>query len=96
MFDKIGQAAEKIAVAVSRRAFLGRLGQGAIGMAMVIAGVLASPTQARPTNKCCICSNPQFGVWCSLPPYGGIAPCPRGCTPVMCKQYSGPPYNCPT
>jgi hypothetical protein len=95
MFDKISEAAEKLATGMSRRAFLGRLGQGAMGLAVVLAGVFASPAQAGPSKKCCVCSSPQFGVWCTYPPYGG-APCPRGCTPVVCKQYSGPPYNCPT
>jgi hypothetical protein len=47
MFDRVGGLAERVATDVSRRAFLGRLGQGALGLAAVIGGVLALPSQAR-------------------------------------------------
>jgi hypothetical protein len=88
MFERVGNLAERVATNVSRRAFLGRLGQGAMGLAVVLAGVFASRAQARPTKKCCVCSSPQFGVWCAYAPYGGTAPCPRGCTQVNCHQYA--------
>jgi hypothetical protein len=55
MFDKISDAAEKLASDVSRRAFLGRLGQGAIAVAMAIGGVLAFPANASATQKNCYC-----------------------------------------
>src|SRR4029077_2834339 len=47
MFDKVSQAAEKLATNVSRRAFLGRLGKGTLGAAGVLAGVLAFPKVAQ-------------------------------------------------
>jgi hypothetical protein len=47
MFEKVNQAAEKLATDVSRRAFLGRLGKGALGAAAVLAGLLAFPKVAR-------------------------------------------------
>jgi hypothetical protein len=58
MFDKVSEAAEKLATNVSRRAFLGRLGQGALGLAAVIGGVVALPgrVQAEAQNRwkgCC-------------------------------------------
>jgi hypothetical protein len=47
MFERVGSLAERVATNVSRRAFLGRLGQGALGLAAIFGGVLALPSQAR-------------------------------------------------
>jgi hypothetical protein len=58
MFDRVSEAAEKLATNVSRRAFLGRLGQGALGLAAVIGGVLALPSQAR--------AGAGAAVWCRI------------------------------
>jgi hypothetical protein len=41
MFDKVSQVAEKLATNVSRRAFLGRLGQGALVLAGAMGAMLA-------------------------------------------------------
>jgi hypothetical protein len=41
MFERVGRAAERVATGVSRRAFLGRLGKGALATAGVVAGMLA-------------------------------------------------------
>ena len=41
MFEKISRAAEEAATGVSRRAFLGQLGKGALALAGVLGGVLA-------------------------------------------------------
>lgn len=48
MFEKISRMAEKAAtnVSVSRRGFLGRLGQSALGVAAVLAGVKAATAQS--------------------------------------------------
>ena len=43
MFDRVGSLAEKVATDVSRRAFLGRLGQGALVLAGAMGAVLAFP-----------------------------------------------------
>ena len=56
MFDRVSEAAEKLATKVSRRAFLGRLGQSALGLAAVIGGVLALPSQARADGGWCVIS----------------------------------------
>jgi hypothetical protein len=57
MFEKISNAAEKLATKVSesRRGFLARVGQGALGVAGVLAGVLALPAkgQAVPVGGYC-------------------------------------------
>ena len=49
MFDKIGRLAEKAAdsISVSRRGFLGRLGQVALGAAGVLGGLLVLPGTAQ-------------------------------------------------
>jgi hypothetical protein len=49
MFEKITNAAETLATNVgeSRRGFLARVGQAALGVAGVVAGLLASPTEGQ-------------------------------------------------
>jgi hypothetical protein len=47
MFDKIGRLAEAAANSVSRRGFLGRLGQVALGAAGVLGGLLVLPGTAQ-------------------------------------------------
>ena len=52
MLEKFGGAAERMAMGASRRAFLGRLGRGAMGVSMAIGGVLASMSWARAERQC--------------------------------------------
>jgi hypothetical protein len=47
MFDKFSHVAAKLATNVSRRAFLGRLGKGALGVAAAVGGLIAFPTRAQ-------------------------------------------------
>ena len=49
MFEKVGRVAETAAtkVSLSRRCFLGRLGQGALAVTGVVGGLLAIPRAAR-------------------------------------------------
>jgi hypothetical protein len=60
MFDKIGQAAEKIALGVSRRAFLSRLGKSALAAAGAL-GFAASASASPPAYTCCACYYPGAG-----------------------------------
>ncbi len=57
MFEKIGRLAETAAtkVSLSRRGFLGRLGQAALATTGVLAGMLAIPrdTRAGGSYVCC-------------------------------------------
>jgi hypothetical protein len=54
MFNRVDDLAEKVATHVSRRAFLGRLGQGCLGLAVAMAGVLTTAATARAgTGKSC-------------------------------------------
>jgi hypothetical protein len=56
MFEKLGQAAERAAIGVSRRQFLRRLGQGSLIAASGLAALLTSPGDAlarRPDRNPC-------------------------------------------
>ena len=55
MFEKVSQIAEQMVTNVSRRQFLGWLGQGALAAAGLLAGVLAFPraAQAAGSARCC-------------------------------------------
>jgi hypothetical protein len=87
MFDKIGQVAEKMAVSLSRRAFLGRLGTSALAVAGVL-GFTASADAGPPEHVCCSCQNPYPpGTW-SFGCYPGHQ-CPQGCKKVR-KEICGP------
>jgi hypothetical protein len=86
MFEKIGRLAETAAnqVSVSRRGFLGRLGQGALAATGVLGGLLAIPTAARAGGSYVCCS------WTCKSPRGTrqIHICyPPGST---CNPYSNP------
>jgi hypothetical protein len=65
MFDKLGQAAERLATHVSRRAFLGRLGKGALVMAGVLGSVLAFGGKAQALG--CAAGLRPCGLRCCLP-----------------------------
>jgi hypothetical protein len=52
MFEKFGDAAERMAQSASRRAFLGRLGRGAMGVSMALGGLLASASWAQADRPC--------------------------------------------
>ena len=88
MFDKVSQAAEKLATHVSRRDFLGRLGKGALVVAGVLGGMLAIGGTAEaffcppgyatcgqyccPTGTYCCICNLIGGLHCTTTP-------PKGC-----------------
>jgi hypothetical protein len=86
MFERIGSLAEGVATDVSRRAFFGRLGQGALGLAAVIGGVLASPVTARADQMSCWCCSfaGRSYLVCSKTPYG------CGFVHAGCKGCKGP------
>jgi hypothetical protein len=75
MFEKVSQAAERLATRVSRRDFLGRLGKSALALAGALGGVLAfsgrALAQRAPWASCCpgrdkvACfSGPSAGPYC--------------------------------
>ncbi len=91
MFDRVSEAAEKLATNISRRAFMGLLGRGALGLAAVLGGVLSFSGQAEAAgNKCCICTSSPGGSYC----FKTSKPCrgSGGCVAVNCSDY---PTLCP-
>ena len=93
MFDRVSEAAEKLATKVSRRAFLGRLGQSALGLVAVIGGVLAFPSQARANGGAwCLKSDAPLHACSTYKAINGTCPCggilvpnkPRNCGNLNC------------
>jgi hypothetical protein len=86
MFDKVSQAAEKLATGMSRRGFLGSVGRWAGAVALGLAGVLttAGSTRAGTVWTCCHYINIAgyqcaatrclHGVVACPPAYGGCYP----------------------
>ena len=68
MLEKINDLAEKVAtnVSQSRRGFLARVGQAALGAAGAVGGLLASPSQSQAgpgTRYCMVFQQPRTGAW---------------------------------
>ncbi len=92
MFDRLGDAAERLATNVSRRAFLGRLGQAALGTAGVLAGVLAfgrsaragKPSPSPQYSGYCEVSATLFGAWYYTGKCVGL-PCGKSGTSRVCS-----------
>jgi hypothetical protein len=64
VFEKISKAAERLAthVSASRRGFLARVGQAALGVAGVVAGLLVLPREAQATFVASLCEvQPVWG-----------------------------------
>jgi hypothetical protein len=75
MFDRVGDLAQRVATSVSRRAFLGRLGQGALGLAAAIGGVLAVPGEAHAAGQWCVFYAYGYGGCWYYTPVKGTCPC---------------------
>jgi hypothetical protein len=94
MFDRVSEAAEKLATNVSRRAFLGRLGRGAAVLAGVMGGLCAAPrlAQARPPIRGSVvcCSSTQGGYT----PTGGCSPPMRKNCVIVSADCTGCVWNC--
>jgi hypothetical protein len=76
MFEKVSQAAERLATHASRRVFLGQLGKGALALAGVLGGVLAFPGRAQAGAKVYCCSYSSGGLGCSQG-FCSKVPCPN-------------------
>jgi hypothetical protein len=63
MLERVHNAAERAAAGVSRRAWFGRLGRGALVVAGALAGLAASPGGARAGGHCC-CGDRQGFPFC--------------------------------
>jgi hypothetical protein len=60
MFEKVSQVAERVASLASRRAFLGKLGRGALAMVGLLGGLLALPSRADAGPYHCYCSYDSY------------------------------------
>ena len=93
MFEKLGRLAEAAAssVGVSRRGFLGRMGRAALGMAGVVAGLLALPT-VSPAQGGVLCCKYQcrVGYLCNKVKQGFIMCVTTG----SCPTYTVFPGTC--
>jgi len=89
MFDRVGDLAEKVATHVSRRAFLGRLGQGTLGLAAIVGGVLGLPAHSRanPKQFCCTGVTSPLTL-CKYEVPGKIKVCNDGSPPYPCDSSS--------
>jgi len=88
MFEKIGRLAEAAAnnVSVSRRGFLARLGQSALGVVGVMAGLTATAASAKGGSYVCC-------MWkCKIPTNSTVKSCyPAG---TNCYALANPcPYS---
>ena len=57
MFESFSQLAERAATNLSRRQFLGRLGDGATALAVIVGGLLALCSEASAASRRTICGN---------------------------------------
>jgi hypothetical protein len=100
MFDKIGQAAEKVALGASRREFFGSFSRWAGAAALAVAGVLTVPgtVVAGEGRTCCRCVA-NFGgsvtvVGCVKMgdpcPACGAGSTPSNITVKNCNECKGP------
>ena len=79
MFHKVSEAAERLAVHVSRRDFLGWAGKSALAVAGILGAMLAVPAKAAAgTGKTCC-------LYYFISPYGTSS-----CCGGICVQGSGP------
>lgn len=93
MLEKVTRLAEAAATNASRRTFLGRLGHGAMGVAVAAAGLLLVPGNARAGRRVCgtdsvtACVGMDVGSPC---PLGGgeIGKCSRvqGSNGCLCQS----------
>jgi hypothetical protein len=89
MFERLSQAAEKLAASVSRRQFLGALGRGAFAAVGIISGLLAVPGEATASPRC------PHGMKLKTCTNGQKICCPPGAVCVlfygapMCRAFSG-------
>jgi hypothetical protein len=86
MFETIAQAAEQAVTRVSRRAFVGKLGRGALAVAGALAGRLVFASDVQVSRGKCCCG--LFGgdvLDCYRRPKGN-SQCEEGYSPCRCTK----------
>jgi hypothetical protein len=92
MFEKIGQAAERVAAKVSRRDVLGQFGKSALAVASLLAGLFAFPTsaEAAPARyRCCYYTRGQACISVyefNCPPTTACGSLVRSVLSVSCRE----------
>ncbi|HKB36611.1 MAG TPA: hypothetical protein VKD72_09170 [Gemmataceae bacterium] len=104
MFEKVGRVAERVALGMSRRSFLGRIGPGALALAAAVGGLLAAPGAAYARGRNGLPCGPdsfpgcQFAVTgsscTSSPGCYGTCVYLRGTTICGCSLGKHPPRHC--
>ena len=93
MFDKVSEAAERLAVHVSRHAFLGSVGRWAGATALAMAGVLTTARNARAdaSKTCCVYSSLTTYCGCGWVCVKAGTPCPP--PPMGCPSFGVSSYS---
>ncbi len=96
MFDKVSQAAEKLATGMSRRGFLGSVSRWAGATALGLAGVLTTAGSARAGTgmTCCVYHNIFTGAYCGRQCVKRGAPCPACPAGCLCSTTAITVSNC--
>jgi len=101
MFENTSKLAEKVASNLSRRHFLGTVGQWAGATALAMAGVVTTAGMARAASKTCCTYGLSFGIAfqvCGVICVPGGSPCPttppKGCPSTDYLLYSTSVQGC--
>lgn len=90
MFETTSRLAEKVAMSVSRRQFLGSLGRWAGATALAMGGLLTTVGTARAGDLCCQgFKESPFGFKKACK-YRTKSTCSDGSSPVDCKSFPYP------
>jgi hypothetical protein len=84
MLAKVSEAAERVATSVSRRAFLGKLGHGALVVTGVLGGLLAIPVSAEAGRTCLTDSDCNHNQACCGERCIKVPRCPSGLAWCFC------------
>jgi len=85
MFDRVSQAAEKLATNVSRRELMGGLGKGALALAGAMGAMLAFPGLVQARGGC-FCLNTAF-FCCQYDGGNGVIILGKTGPGCHCKKY---------
>jgi hypothetical protein len=91
MFEKVSQVAQQVATQISRRSFLGKVGQFALALAGLLGGLLAVSDDAQAIGRGPVCCYVEGVAVCRLR-QGKDERCPAGTVPGPCGEGSFPPY----
>ena len=91
MREKLSQVAEQFATRLSRRGFLGTVGQSALAVVGILGGLLAVPSDAQAFGRGPTCCYAGGGPVCRLR-QGANERCPAETVPGPCGSGRLPAY----